>query len=350
MELERSHTEVISLDQLFSLIDGNIIDPVKDGLFYSRSWFNVIEKTYGFKINAAIHSITNNYLIFALVENNLGKKLISLPFSDYIDYEKVDSDSEAEILTYLEKCYPNYSLLIKTNQEVNKIKWGRPIKVAVYHKILLNPDSNTTNIHSNSFIRGVKKAKKNGLKIEMSHSLSSLEEFYEMNATYRIQKFNKVPQPYGFFKNIYNEFISKRNGFVMKAKYNERTIASALILSHCNNLYYKFGCSNPEFLKLRPNNLIFSELTNYAIENRFNTVDLGLSGIGDEYEGLRRFKESMGGTSYNITYLGKNSEYYPNKSTENFNLFIDHLIEEILRSQDSKKIKKLSSVVYPYFV
>ena len=58
-----------------------------ESLFYSRSWISILRSTYGFKVFTAFDTTHRTHLHFALVDNVAGKKLVSLPFSDYTDIQ-----------------------------------------------------------------------------------------------------------------------------------------------------------------------------------------------------------------------------------------------------------------------
>jgi hypothetical protein len=104
------------------------------------------------------------------------------------------------------------------------------------------------------------------------------------------------------------------------------------------------------FLANRPNNLLFHWLLEYAADNKFNYVDLGLCSISNSNQGLRRYKAAMGGKAFPITSL----EYFPTKefssSKEKFNRFLTNLSEEVIQQDlDEKQISAISSKIYRYF-
>jgi lipid II:glycine glycyltransferase (peptidoglycan interpeptide bridge formation enzyme) len=144
--------------------------------------------------------------------------------------------------------------------------------------------------------------------------------------------------------------MPESNGFIMEARKNSTVIASMMILAHHQTLYYKFGYSLEDYLDYRPNNLLFHQLYNYASENGFLAVGLGLSGVSKSYEGLVRFKEYMGGIPNNIYSFRINPENYDNAAEEQLNKFTSSLTKTIVSQQpDRETADAYSETLYPYF-
>ena len=178
-----------------------------------------------------------------------------------------------------------------------------------------------------------------------------MADFYRLYNGLRMAKFNSIPQPFGFFENIFNDLIARGrgNGFLVEAVFEKKVVASIVVLEYKQLLYYKFGASDEEYLDLRPNNLIFDELIRYAQENGFREVDLGLSGAGDSYKGLVRFKESMGGVGHDITYYkkGKSVDEVKNKA---LGQWLGSLTDEIITAKpDLDTVSRFSNLIYPLF-
>ncbi|MGB7395044.1 MAG: hypothetical protein WA913_11675, partial [Pricia sp.] len=121
-------------------------------------------------------------------------------------------------------------------------------------------------------------------------------------------------------------------------------------LQHKSVLYYKFGASTEESLDLRPNNLIFDRLISYALENESTAIDLGLSGTGDSYKGLVRFKESMGGQPTPITYYQLDNGAENNDRNVAVKKWLGGLTDQIVSIQPNPTdTSALSEIIYPLF-
>ncbi len=139
-------------------------------------------------------------------------------------------------------------------------------------------------------------------------------------------------------------------GFIVEAKRAGRIIASMMVLQHRKTLYYKFGCSLLDALEYRPNNLLFDALIRHAVEHQSEYVNLGLSGTSESYQGLVRFKESMGGERHDITYFESRPPQYDSENEQKFKALLSSLTEVMVAAPlDADTTSKLSEKLYPYF-
>jgi len=268
-------------------------------LYTSPSWLRSIHDTYGFEILLLVDEYDLYHTAFCKLNNELGKQLVSFPFSDYLPFRGTGVNYFKSIFDFAKNQFPDYQVTIKTAAPCELELPQKLIRKAVYHMVTLQEEK--PYFHK-SFLRGVKKAKKLGVVIRVRNTVNALNEFYELYHRLRIDKFESIPQPFLFFKTVFEQFIAKENGFILEAVYAEKVIGSMIILEHKTTAYYKFGCSNEEYLEYKPNNLLFYELRQVLINKNFKYLDLGLSGCGDQYSGLRRWKDHLGGVMHPISY------------------------------------------------
>ncbi len=322
-----------------------------NNLFYSARWLAVLQKTYGYHWFTALDTSNEYFILFTVTDNLAGKKIISLPFSDYTPISANYQESLPAIVSALREKYPHYQIILKTELETDNpiaSSLGKPTRHAVYHRI---DTSNPAQIsQSSSFRRGVRKAQKAEVTTEISTDEAALRTFYQMYHQLRFEKFNSIPQPYEFFRNIHQTFIQEEQGFILQASRQQQVLASIVVLQHQTTLYYKFGCSSSDSLAYRPNNLLFHRLIEIAVERNCHTIDLGLSGTGPSYEGLRRFKESMGGVSYPITYFTLTPEEYDERTVKESKTLLTALTQTIVAQKlSAEATSQISSIIYPYF-
>ena len=250
--------------------------------------------------------------------------------------------------------FPDTPILLKTVGNIETkdehFVFGKVTRNALYHRIAINPDTPAADVQSSSFRRNVRKAKKTGVKIEIKRDILALTDFYAMYHELRLNKFGSIPQPFGFFETIFKEFLEKEKGFLVEASYEKSPIASILVLQYDAILYYKFGASTEASLDLRPNNLIFDALITYAQTNGFKAIDLGLSGTGDSYMGLVRFKESMGGVPTPITYYRLSNGYKYSERDAAVKKWLGSLTETIVsQNLEPSSTSALSETIYSLF-
>jgi len=321
-----------------------------DNLFSSPQWIAVLREEYQFDFFVAYKTNTVLFLPFALLNNLKGRQIISLPFCDYVDMCCGSLKIYKELLKKINSVFPQLPITLKTT--FNKIEFpGKLIKEAYYHRIDCSKGSEPIyNNYSSSFKRALKKAIKNDVEIERDNSLNSLNIFYNLYTVLRKQKFNSIPQPLSFFHSIYTQFINKQQGFVLNAKYKNKVIASIVVLQYNRGLYYKFGASDSRFLHLRPNNLLFHNLFKFAVENEYEFIDLGLTGNSEQYAGLLRFKEAMGGERYNISYYRIDPENYDYTEENKVKSILNKITDNILKSDfNIGEIDAFSKILYRNF-
>lgn len=322
-----------------------------DSLFYTEPWLRVLQQTYGYQWMVALDSLTEHFILFAVLDNLAGKKVISLPFSDYTPINTSNCKSLPGLLKAIQQHYQGYRVILKTelsaeNTELSSL--GTPTRHAYCHRIATHKPDQIA--QSASFRRGVKKAEKAKVTIQIRTDETALSTFYEMYHDLRLNKFGSIPQPYRFFQNIHQVFIAANQGFILEAKHQNIVIASLIILEHRNTLYYKFGSSKQDTLSLRPNNLLFQWLIDIAVERKLTAIDLGLSGADSSYDGLVKFKESMGGIRYPITYFTITPKTYNEYPEKQFKIILTSLTQTIVEQQlDVAATSELSSTIYPYF-
>jgi len=120
--------------------------------------------------------------------------------------------------------------------------------------------------------RGVRKAIRAGLIVESIHSDSILmERFYKLHALTK-ENHGSEPFPKKFFELL--PAINNENLHILLARHNDNYIAGLLAFSFNNRMHIFDSCSDPEYLKLKPNNLLYFSLIEFAKEKRMD-VDFG---------------------------------------------------------------------------
>jgi hypothetical protein len=147
-------------------------------------------------------------------------------------------------------------------------------------------------LHKNTR-QAVKKAIKAGLIVKSIPSDSTLmKRFFELHGLTK-EKHASEPLPKEFFELL--PTIPKDNIHILLAKHNDIYIAGLLAFSYNNRMHIFDSCSDPEYLKLNPNNLLYFSLIELAREKRME-VDFGRTSL--EHDSLRRFKKRWGGEMY----------------------------------------------------
>lgn len=317
-------------------------------LFNSREWLSVISKTYNIAFKSVI-DINNNFVLpYSEITDDFFDSVKSIPFSDYTLFES-NEKLITEALQYLLDRYPNRyietSVVAQKAPQVDNFtatKYGYLIQVDI-KKWKESRD------WKEAYERNIRNALNYGLSVRINRNYDGITGFYLLHENLRINKFKKLPQPFRFFNNIYNEFIVKENGFIMEAWNRDILIASWFILVHNDVLYYKFGASHPDYLHLRPNDLLFRSLMQYGSDNHFKTIDLGFSGATKSYEGLIRFKKKEGGTQIPIYRIDRYPENFDRTIIKKRAEYLSRITKNALETGKISAIREASELYYGRF-
>ncbi len=227
-----------------------------------------------------------------------GKRGVSLPFSDSCDPIIEGDISFKSVLDYILEYGRN------RNWKYLEIRGGRdflqdvsPFSSFYSHTLNLSQDEDKVfSGFRDSAQRNVKKALREGVEINIYKSLESINKFYQLNCITR-KTHGLPPQPYYFFKNIYDFIISRDLGFIVLASYKKRTIAGAVFFHLGKKAFFKYAASNRTYQHLRPNNLVMWEGIKWYCKNGYKIFYFGRTELKNK--GLRQFKAGWG-TKENI--------------------------------------------------
>lgn len=280
-------------------------------VFHSPEWVGVLARTYDFSPQALVvldeAGQPRSGIAYCRIEDINAPRIVSLPFSDFCDplvaYENdwnclLDA-LLAEDCPIAFRCLHNdIPLHHQKLALVNRAKW---------HSVDLQADIDMLwhGLHS-SARRAIKKAKRDGVVVQIAQQKEVLRAFYEMHLGVRKYKYHLLAQPYCFFEHIWDHFIEKERGVLMVAVYRDEIIGGVMFLEWQNKLYYKFNASNPAYISLRPNDLLVWAGIKYGQAKGYNYLDFGLSDW--DQEGLLRYKRKFATEEKTISFL----RYTPN--------------------------------------
>jgi lipid II:glycine glycyltransferase (peptidoglycan interpeptide bridge formation enzyme) len=147
--------------------------------------------------------------------------------------------------------------------------------------------------------RNIRKAGMEGVVVGIFTSFEAIREFYRLNCLTR-RNHGLPPQPFYFFKKIYEHIISKNCGFILLASYNKKIIAGAVYFHLGDKALFKYGASDKNYQHLRANNLVMWEAIKYYSQNGYKSFCFGRT--EPENRGLLQFKVGWGTEEYIINY------------------------------------------------
>lgn len=286
--------------------DNLILSTSGYSFFHSSAWAKVLNESYGYK--PYYFTLINNgemkvLIPFMEVKSIFtGKKGISLPFSDFCEpviHEKKNFNGIFNLLIEYGKKLKWKSIEIRDG---NIFAQDLP-PIAYYYQHSLDLSiNNYEQIFSGfreSTKRNIKKAVHEDVKVNILYSLEAIDEFYRLNCMTR-KTHGLPPQPYYFFKKVYEHIIAQKMGFIALASYNETVIAGAVYFHFGTNAIYKYGASDMNYQHLRANNLIMWEAIKWYSQNGYKSFSFGRT--EPDNSGLLQFKEGWGATQQLIKY------------------------------------------------
>lgn len=273
--------------------------------FHSLAWAKVLNLSYQLKpIYFAGLKATGLSTLVPMMETRTfwrRKKAISLPFSDYTKLIFENSEDAAQILEKI--------IAFGKQQKWQSIEFrddsGLPEKinpVSQYFIHELNLTVGLDRLYANfraSTRRNIKTAGQKGVEVRFHNTYDALNDYYRLHCVTR-RKHGVPPQPDYFFRNIYQQVIGQKQGWIVLAQYQNRIVAGAIFFHFGKQALYKFGASDEKYLQLRTNNLVMWEAIRYYCQNGYEILNFGRTDLDNE--GLRRFKNGWGGNEQIICY------------------------------------------------
>ena len=316
--------------------------------FHSSAWAKVLYDSYNYSPQYLFSLQENkiNLLIpFMNISSSLtGKRGVCLPFTDYCDPIincDITDDIFPYIIEYAKKSRWKYLEIRGGDSLFSNVK---PSSYFYGHTLLLSEDDDQLfSKFSKNTKRNIKKALgNNDLKIILSNSLESIQEYFNLHCITR-KRHGLPPQPFYFFKNIHEHILSKNSGFVVLASYKNVVVGGAVYFHFGNNAIYKYGASNLDYKEIKPNNLIMWEAIKWYSQNGYKHFCFGRT--DPENSGLRRFKTGWGTEEKVINYY--KYELKSNAFVSDMNL-VSNIQSQLFKKMPRSLLKIIGNKFYKY--
>ena len=180
---------------------------------------------------------------------------------------------------------------------------GVPFEDAGYRHVLrLGPDASAVfaGFHRSQVQRNIRKAEANDLVLRVGTTQDDLlDDFYRLHLDTR-RRLGVPIQPRRFFTLLRERVLRSGIGWIVTVESEGRAIASALFLAANETVVYKYGASDADAWRLRPNHLLFWHAIRTACESGYAAFDFGRSDA--DADGLRAFKASWGADEERLIY------------------------------------------------
>jgi CelD/BcsL family acetyltransferase involved in cellulose biosynthesis len=265
-------------------------------LFSSPPWIRAVSATYNFEPRARV--IDDNAgrpvagLAYVELDDLRGERLSSLPFCDRVDpivhtveqWRALVDPLLVRRLPFSMRC-----LEAKAPLEDDRLQVAGE---AAWHLTDLSGGEEAVFAGFHPQARqNVRSAQRRGVDVTITSSLGDVREFHRLHRTLRKDKYRLLAQPLELFERIWEEFAPRGAIVVALAHHGADVIAGALYLRWGDVLYYKFGASLGERLRVRPNELLAWEAMRWGMSQGCRRFDWGLSDL--DQPGLVAYKRKL---------------------------------------------------------
>ncbi len=258
-------------------------------LFESPPWLASIRDGFGVEVKAVLDPEARTGFAVGFVDDEIGPRLVALPFSDYCRPLGVMDMAGWQRLAgpYLDSKIPfrmrSRTLDVLTDDERlferGRYSWhGVELRAAEEEQWSgLAPGAR----------QNVRRARRERVAVSASTGREPLRRFESLHRQLRHMKYRMLSQPPEYFDALHGNFGDDL--VVLEATVDEVVVAAVVLLRWRTTAYYKFNASTPEASPLRANDLLMWEAIRHATTVwGCGDLDLGLSHL--DQPGLLRYK------------------------------------------------------------
>ena len=294
----------------------NYVDSHLHGSFFQcRLWLGIISDVYGFKCHALIAregAAVVGILPAMVVRSRLtGTRMVSAPFS-YVCGPLADSSSvEALLLESAQTATQELGLgYLEVKSDRSLSLPDEPFVVHDGFKTYrLNLKSSEEELwrglHKSMIQRGVNKAKREGVTVEVSDRSDESDLFDYLNRV-TCRKHGIPAQPRKFFDRVWSQLVSEGKADCLVASHEGRKIAAVIVFYDKDKAIYMYGGSLPDSLSTRPNHLLLWNAVLKAKARGCTEFDFGR--VSADNSSLAEFKRRWGADEVPLMYY-----YWPEK-------------------------------------
>ncbi len=279
-------------------------------MFHSRGWLEALSRTYGYGATAFTTSpptgALENGVVFCEVPTFLvGRRIVSLPFSDHCEPLANSSEELNCLLQYLQQGRGrNHWKYVEIRPSSLGLNHGgetgfRPQRAYFLHRLDLHPslDELFRGFHKDSIRRRIRKAENDDLVCERGQSEALLQKYYGLALLTR-RRHHIPPQPIEWFRNLL-ACLSDDIEIHVASKAG-KAVASIITLRFKKSVVYKYGCSDKAHNNLAAGPLLMWKAIKSAKESGAEEFDMGRSDCDNQ--GLITYKDRWGTERVTLTY------------------------------------------------
>jgi len=319
-------------------------------------WKQALEKSfshmkgyYPVLIDPANSQIKAGMPVFAVKSWLTGKRLVGIPFATLCD-PLIESNEEFKQLLdavfNLSNKIGTTCIEIRTLSSFHFIQNNQLGASSFYkhHYLLLDnePEQLKKKFHRSCVRQRISRAIDSKLTLRSGDQESDLATFYQLYIKTR-KRLSLPPQPYIFFKSLWETFSPKQNLTLLTAEKDEKAIASLILFKFGNRVSAEFAASDETFKDLSPNHYLFWEAIKSAYDGGYKIFDFGRT--SPDNKSLMDFKRHWGTTVIDLPQY-----YYPRQLAEKLSnkegALIYRLIKKLCEGSPDSVLKQIGNLCY----
>jgi hypothetical protein len=277
-------------------------------VFHSLPWLRSLRETFKFEPSAITTSPSGdglrNAILFCRAKSWLiGRRIVSLPFSDHCDVFLTDESAYKEFHRVIKEELKRGELAyfecrLTTPTPLTAAQPGSSNYNYWWHRLDLSPDAQNlfNSFHKSSTQRKIRKGEARLISRE-GRTPELLESFCNLLMRTR-RRHSTLPQPKRWFESLIRNFGKDLN--VRVAFKGSVAVAAVLTLQHRDTLVYKYACSDERYHSLGGMHLLIWHAILDAKRQNLALFDFGRT--DRENEGLTTFKDRWGTERSLLTY------------------------------------------------
>ena len=293
-------------------------EQVNNLFYYDARWLKLLATFYGYQIIPLTTTNADNqvtgFLPLCFIKSPLtGRRLVSLPFSDYCPLLATDEATATQLI--------EQALHIAQEKHVKYLE----LRSGASNVLANRADFTVNNLYVNwvlplassaeaawSALRKpvqhqIKKSQKAGVQIRVAQKREDMDIYYRLHVNTRTKKHGMPAQARNYFMALWDTFAATGTLRLLLAEHEGTPIAGIILFAAGSTLHYAYGASDENHLKLAPNNLLFWDAITWGCTSGYASLDLGRTACNNP--GLMEFKRRWGAVQEPMPYY-----YYPQTS------------------------------------
>ena len=283
--------------------------------YYCQAWLALIERLYGYPIipltSADPAGQITGFLPLCYIDSPLtGRRLVSLPFSDYCPLIAADAAAANDLIDQAvrlaqEKGVKYLELRAGSNEVLSQradfaagnlyVRWLKTLAA--------DPDTLWSSI-SRSVREKVNRARRRGVQVRLAQHREEMEHYYRLHLLTRTKKHGMPAQSHRYFFELWDSFASSGAMQLWLAEYQGTILAGEITFLSGSTMRYGYNASDQRYLDLAPNHLLVWTAIKWACLHNYQVLDFGRTACDNA--GLMEFKRRWGAVKEPLPYY-----YYP---------------------------------------